>query len=290
MELVIEGLSKTYPNGVKALDDVTLRLGPGMFGLLGPNGAGKSTLMRTIATLQDADAGTVRLGTLDVAKDKEAVRRVLGYLPQEFGLSPKARAEDLLTTFAILKGLVQRSERTAVVEALLRKTNLWDARRQAVGGFSGGMKRRFGIAAALLGNPKLIVVDEPTAGLDPAERSRFHHLLSEIGRDAVVLLSTHIVEDVSNLCPRMAILFGGRIQLEGSPDEACARLRGRLWGRVVDPAAARSLEASLPVISTRLVSGRHEVRVVAERPPDGFATAEPTLEDVYFAVTTGRWS
>jgi ABC-2 type transport system ATP-binding protein len=290
VELVIEGLSKTYPNGVKALDDVTLRLGPGMFGLLGPNGAGKSTLMRTIATLQDADAGTVRLGTLDVAKDKEAVRRVLGYLPQEFGLSPKARAEDLLTTFAILKGLVQRSERTAVVEALLRKTNLWDARRQAVGGFSGGMKRRFGIAAALLGNPKLIVVDEPTAGLDPAERSRFHHLLSEIGRDAVVLLSTHIVEDVSNLCPRMAILFGGRIQLEGSPDEACARLRGRLWGRVVDPAAARSLEASLPVISTRLVSGRHEVRVVAERPPDGFATAEPTLEDVYFAVTTGRWS
>lgn len=290
MELVIEGLSKTYPNGVKALDDVTLRLGPGMFGLLGPNGAGKSTLMRTIATLQDADAGTVRLGTLDVAKDKEAVRRVLGYLPQEFGLSPKARAEDLLTTFAILKGLVQRSERTAVVEALLRKTNLWDARRQAVGGFSGGMKRRFGIAAALLGNPKLIVVDEPTAGLDPAERSRFHHLLAEIGRDAVVLLSTHIVEDVSNLCPRMAILFGGRIQLEGSPDDACARLRGRLWGRVVDPAAARSLEASLPVISTRLVSGRHEVRVVADRPPDGFATAEPTLEDVYFAVTTGRWS
>ncbi|MEQ1507884.1 MAG: ABC transporter ATP-binding protein [Myxococcota bacterium] len=283
-------MSKTYPNGVKALDQVDLVLGAGMFGLLGPNGAGKSTLMRTLATLQDADAGTVRLGDLDVLRDKEAVRRTLGYLPQEFGLSPKARARDLLDTFAILKGITARSDRAAIVDALLHKTNLWDARHQQLGGYSGGMRRRFGIAVALIGDPKLIIVDEPTAGLDPAERARFHNLLAEIGRDAVVLLSTHIVEDVANLCPRMAVLHNGRIRLVGSPDDACARLAGRLWKRTVSHDEAAVLEATVPTISTRLVGGRFEVRVVADGAPDGFVAAEPTLEDVYFAVTTGRWT
>ena len=290
MELRIEGLSKTYPNGIKALDSVDLVLETGMFGLLGPNGAGKSTLMRTLATLQDADSGSARLGTLDVLREKDAVRRTLGYLPQEFGLSPKARAWDLLDTFAILKGVVNRTERRAVVEALLRKTNLWEHRKGQLGGFSGGMRRRFGIAVALIGNPTLIIVDEPTAGLDPAERARFHNLLAELGRDAVVLLSTHIVEDVANLCPRMAVMYGGRIRLVGSPDEASRKLAGRLWKKTVGHDEVAALEASLPTISSRLVAGRVEVRVVADAPPPGFEAAVPTLEDVYFAVTTGRWT
>jgi len=289
MKLSIDGLSKTYPNGVRALDDITLSLEPGMFGLLGPNGAGKSTLMRTLATLQEADTGTVTLGDLDVLRDKEAVRRTLGYLPQEFGLSPKAKASDLLDTFAIMKGITVRSERRAVVDALLRKTNLWDHRHKRVGGYSGGMKRRFGIAIALLGDPKLIIVDEPTAGLDPAERARFHNLLAELGRDAIVLLSTHIVEDVANLCPTVAVLYGGRIQLQGSPETLCAQLAPRLFARTVPVEEVAALEASLPVISTRLRAGRHEVRVLADAPPDGFAPAVPTLEDVYFAVTTETW-
>jgi len=290
MNLTIQGLSKTYPNGVKALEDITLTLAPGMFGLLGPNGAGKSTLMRTLATLQEADTGTVTLGDLDVLRDKEQVRRTLGYLPQEFGLSPKARAVDLLGTFAIMKGITGSSDRAAVVEALLRKTNLWDHRKKRVGGYSGGMKRRFGIAVALLGDPRLIIVDEPTAGLDPAERARFHNLLSELGRDAIVLLSTHIVEDVANLCPTVAVLYCGRIQLQGSPDELCARLAPRLFARAVDGTEVAAIEAQLPVISTRLRAGRHEVRVLADEAPEGFAPAVPTLEDVYFAVTTERWS
>ncbi|MCA9490920.1 MAG: ABC transporter ATP-binding protein [Myxococcales bacterium] len=290
MRLEVKGLGKTYANGVKALDDVSFDLEPGMFGLLGPNGAGKSTLMRTLATLQDADRGAVTLGQVDVLRDKEAVRRTLGYLPQEFGLTPKARAEDLLDTFAVLKGITARADRRAVVEALLRKTNLWDVRRQQVGGFSGGMKRRFGIAVALLGDPKLIIVDEPTAGLDPAERGRFHNLLSEIGRDAIVILSTHIVEDVANLCPRVAVLFQGRIQLQGSPEELCDRLAPRLFRKVVAHDEVAALEAALPVISHRLRAGRHEVRVVADAAPDGFEPAPASLEDVYFAVITGRWS
>jgi ABC-2 type transport system ATP-binding protein len=292
--LTIRGLTKTYPNGVRALDAVDLDLGPGMFGLLGPNGAGKSTLMRTLATLQDADAGTASLttaaGELDLLRAKEQARRILGYLPQEFGLSPKARAQDLLSTFAVLKGLVDTADRRRVVDALLHKTNLWDARRQAVGTFSGGMRRRFGIAVALLGNPRLIVVDEPTAGLDPAERSRFHHLLAEIGEDAVVMLSTHIVEDVVNLCRHMAILHQGRVRLVGSPEQAREKLRGRLFGRTVSHAELAVLDPELPTISVRLVAGRREVRIVAERPPPDFAPAEPTLEDVYFAVTTDRWT
>jgi len=290
MNLSIQGLSKTYPNGVKALEDITLTLEPGMFGLLGPNGAGKSTLMRTLATLQDADTGTVSLGELDVLRDKEKVRRTLGYLPQEFGLSPKAKAIDLLDTFAIMKGITVRSERAAVVEALLRKTNLWEHRNKRVGGYSGGMKRRFGIAVALLGDPRLIIVDEPTAGLDPAERARFHNLLAELGRDAIVLLSTHIVEDVANLCPTVAVLYGGRIQLQGSPEELCARLAPRLFARFVDGDEVPALQEALPVISTRLRAGRHELRVLADTAPDGFAPATPTLEDVYFAVTTETWS
>lgn len=290
MELRIEGLSKTYSNGVKALDNVELVLQKGMFGLLGPNGAGKSTLMRTLATLQDADQGKVSLGSIDVLRDKEAVRRTLGYLPQEFGLTPKARAEDLLDTFVILKGITGRAERKATVEALLRKTNLWEHRKQQLGGYSGGMRRRFGIAVALIGDPKLIIVDEPTAGLDPAERTRFHNLLAEIGQDAVVLLSTHIVEDVANLCPRMAVMFGGRIVLEGSPEEVCGKLRGRLWKKTASRQEAEGLEMTLPTISTRLVGGRHEVRLIADAAPQDFVEAEPTLEDVYFAVTTGRWT
>jgi ABC-2 type transport system ATP-binding protein len=290
VELRIEGLSKTYSNGTRALDEVSLVLERGMFGLLGPNGAGKSTLMRTLATLQDADRGTVTLGTIDVLRDKEAVRRTLGYLPQEFGLTPKARAEDLLDTFVILKGITARSERRAVVEALLRKTNLWEHRRQQLGSYSGGMRRRFGIAVALIGGPKLIIVDEPTAGLDPAERTRFHNLLSEIGRDAVVLLSTHIVEDVANLCPKMAVMFKGRIMLVGSPEQACGSLVGRLWKKVAPREEVEELESSWPTISTRLTGGRHEVRVVSPTAPPGFVAAEPTLEDVYFAVTTGRWT
>lgn len=289
MTLSITGLSKTYPNGVKALDDVSLELPVGMFGLLGPNGAGKSTLMRTLATLQEADEGAVTFGDLDVLRDKEAVRRTLGYLPQEFGLSPRARALDLLDTFAVLKGITDSGERRAVCEALLRKTNLWEHRRKRVGGFSGGMKRRFGIAVALLGDPSLIVVDEPTAGLDPAERSRFHNLLSELGSDAVVLLSTHIVEDVSNLCEQVAILDEGRIQLIGEPAELCAQLAPRLFSRTMSLQQRRALPEALPVISTWLRYGRHEVRVVADQPPEGFAPAEATLEDVYFAVTTGLW-
>jgi len=290
MKLTIDGLSKTYPNGVQALADIDLTLQPGMFGLLGPNGAGKSTLMRTLATLQEADTGTVTLGELDVLRDKEQVRRTLGYLPQEFGLSPKARAADLLDTFAIMKGITGRADRKAVVEALLRKTNLWDHRAKRVGGYSGGMKRRFGIAVALLGDPKLIIVDEPTAGLDPAERARFHNLLAELGRDAIVLLSTHIVEDVANLCPTVAVLYDGRIQLQGSPEALCGQLAPRLFARTVAHDEVAALQQALPVISTRLRAGRHEVRVLADEAPEGFAPAVPTLEDVYFAVTTEAWA
>jgi ABC-type multidrug transport system ATPase subunit len=290
VQLEIQGLSKTYPNGVKALSDVSLELGPGMFGLLGPNGAGKSTLMRTLATLQDADSGTVTLGTVNVLEDKEAVRRTLGYLPQEFGLAPKARAADLLDTFAVLKGITARAERKAVVEALLKKTNLWEHRNKAVGGYSGGMRRRFGIAIALLGDPKLIIVDEPTAGLDPAERARFHNLLAELGKDAIVLLSTHIVEDVANLCPQVAVLFDGQIRLQGSPAELCDRIAPRLFAKTVDHDEVETLQKALPVLSVRLRAGRHEVRVLADAAPEGFEAAVPSLEDVYFAVTTGAWT
>jgi len=288
MNLVIENLSKRYPNGVQALRDVTLTVGPGMFGLLGPNGAGKSTLMRTLATLQDPDAGSVRLGDLDLLRDKHSVRKLLGYLPQEFGVYPKVTAVDLLDHLARLKGLADRALRRATVDALLHRTNLWDARHRALGTFSGGMKQRFGIAQALIGDPRLLIVDEPTAGLDPEERVRFHDLLSEISESVIVLLSTHIVSDVSDLCSRMAIMHQGELRLVQQPSEAIAGLRGRLWERTVDRSEVARLGESLQLISTRLVGGRTRVRVLADGAPGpGFGPAEPELEDVYFAVRRG---
>ncbi|HEX6912912.1 MAG TPA: ABC transporter ATP-binding protein [Longimicrobium sp.] len=288
MELKIERLSKTYPNGVHALRDVSLTIAPGMFGLLGPNGAGKSTLMRILATLQEADAGSARLGDIDVLRDKEAVRRTLGYLPQEFGLYPKATAEELLDHFAVLKGVVDRAERRDVVRSLLEQTNLHEARGRRLGTFSGGMRQRFGIAVALIGNPRLIIVDEPTAGLDPAERVRFLNLLSELGENAVVILSTHIVEDVSDLCSRMAIIQRGRILLEAEPQEAVRALRGQVWRREVPRGELDAFEAAHPVISTTLVAGRTMVHVHGDTPPDAsFTAVEPDLKDVYFTVMRG---
>jgi len=282
-ELCIEGLSKTYPNGVRALQDVSLTIRPGMFGLLGPNGAGKSTLMRILATLQDPDAGEVRFGDLDVVRQKDAARETLGYLPQDFGLYPKVAAETLLDHFAILEGIVDRAERRAVVEALLRQTNLWDVRRQKLGGYSGGMRQRFGIALALLGNPKLLIVDEPTAGLDPAERVRFLNLLSELGENSVVILSTHLVEDVSELCTRMAIIDKGRILLEADPLHAVAQMKGRVWERLVSKDELPEIEREHDVLSTKLLSGRTVVRVFSEtQPSPAFEPAEPDLHDVYF--------
>jgi len=289
MHLAIRGVSKTYPNGVRALRDVTLDIPRGMYGLLGPNGAGKSTLMRTIATLQEPDAGSITLGGIDVVREKDRVRRTLGYLPQEFGVYPGASAERLLDHFAVLEGFTERAGRRRVVEALLRQTNLWDVRRERLGGYSGGMRQRFGIAVALLGNPTLIIVDEPTAGLDPAERVRFLNLLSEIGEQAVVILSTHIVEDVAELCSRMAIIDRGQIQLEAEPLAAIAALRGRVWRRFVARAELPEVERGHRVISTRLQSGRTLVHVYAESlPGPDFEPAEPDLEDVYFSVMAGH--
>jgi ABC-type multidrug transport system ATPase subunit len=287
--LQIAGLSKTYPNGVRALDGVTLSIPPGMYGLLGPNGAGKSTLMRTLATLQDADAGTATFGTLDVLRDKAAVRRILGYLPQDFGVYPKVSALDLLDHLARLKGLDARGERRDTVEKLLRQVNLWDVRRKALGGYSGGMRQRFGIAQALLGDPRLLIVDEPTAGLDPEERVRFHNLLADIGDDVVVILSTHIVSDVSDLCARMAILHRGRVLLEGEPAALTRAIDGRVWQKAIARADLEAVRSAHPVISTRLLAGRTLVHVIGDAAPaEGFAPVEATLEDVYFAAIAGR--
>jgi len=289
MELRIDGVSKTYPNGVQALKDVTLTIPAGMYGLLGPNGAGKSTLMRIVATLQEPDAGSIRLGDTDVLAQKDEVRRTLGYLPQEFGVYPKVSAEKLLDHFALLKGIADRSARRTVVESLLRQTNLWEVRRQKLGGYSGGMKQRFGVAVALLGNPKLMIVDEPTAGLDPAERVRFLNLLAELGENSVVLLSTHIVDDVSELCTRMAIIDRGRILLEAEPLRAVADLRGRIWQRVIPKAELAAVEREHAVISTKLLAGRRLVRLHSDGTPgSGFELAEPDLEDVYFSAMAGR--
>jgi ABC-type multidrug transport system ATPase subunit len=289
MELRIQDLSKTYPNGVHALHDVTLTIPRGMFGLLGPNGAGKSTLMRTLATLQEPDGGTAMLGEIDVLRDTDRLRQTLGYLPQEFGVHPKATAEELLTHFAVLKGITDRRERRATVERLLRQVNLWEVRRQKLGGYSGGMRQRFGVAVALLGDPTLLIVDEPTAGLDPAERVRFLNLLSELGERGVVILSTHIVDDVSELCTRMAIIDRGRILLEDEPLRAVAALQGRIWRRVVDRDAVAEIERSQAVVSTRLLAGRTLVRVyAASHPGAGFEPAEADLEDVYFCALAGR--
>jgi len=284
LALTITGLSKTYPNGVRALNNITLSIGNVMFGLLGPNGAGKSSLMRTIATLQDPDSGSIDLDGLDVLKQKNDVRKILGYLPQEFGVYPKISALDLLDHIAVLKGVVQKSERKQMVEAILNQTNLWDARKKSLSTYSGGMKQRFGIAQALLANPKLIIVDEPTAGLDPAERNRFLNLLSSIGSNVTVILSTHIVEDVRELCPRMAIISNGELLLEGAPSDALESLRGRIWSKVASSdAELREIEAAFNVVSSHLVAGLHEVRVYADsHPGDGFRPVESSLEDVYF--------
>jgi ABC-type multidrug transport system ATPase subunit len=288
MELRIEHLSKTYPNGVQALRDVSLRIPQGMYGLLGPNGAGKSTLMRTIATLQEPDEGTVPLGSFDVLKEKEAVRQVLGYLPQEFGLYPKETAADLLDHFAVLKGVHDRKERKAIVRALLERTNLSHAANKKLGGYSGGMKQRFGIAVALLGDPELIIVDEPTAGLDPAERVRFLNLLSELGENSIVILSTHIVEDVSELCSRMAIINEGQILLEDEPLRSIRALQGKIWKKIIERQELNTHQAAHPVISTKLFAGKSLIHVYSDLQPDAtFDAVEPDLEDVYFATMQG---
>ena len=284
-ELTIEGLSKTYPNGVQALKDVNLRIPTGMFGLLGPNGAGKSTLMRTIATLQEPDQGAIRFNGTDVLKQKDAVRRVLGYLPQEFGVYPKVSPKAMLDHFAVLKGITDNRERKKSVDALLHQTNLWEVRNEKLGNFSGGMKQRFGIAQALLGDPKLIIVDEPTAGLDPAERIRFHNLLSEIGENIVVILSTHIVEDVSDLCSQMAVISNGRVLLYGEPERAIQELRGKVWKKVIPKAELNLYETQFQVISTHLVAGKTMIHVLSDSMPDeSFTEVIPDLEDVYFST------
>jgi ABC-2 type transport system ATP-binding protein len=281
--LQIRKLSKTYGNGVKALTDVSLDIPNGMFGLLGPNGAGKSTLMRTIATLQDPDTGTIRLNNLDVLGDKPAARRQLGYLPQEFGVYPKISAETMLDHFAVLKGVTARNERKNLVEALLQQVNLWEVRKRKLGTFSGGMRQRFGIAQALIGAPKLIIVDEPTAGLDPEERNRFLNLLAEIGENVVVILSTHIVEDVTDLCPRMAIIALGQVLLSGEPGEAMRALNGRVWRRAVPTLAIDDYKKRFTVLSTRLVAGKSIGHVLGDnKPEEGFEAVAPDLEDVYF--------
>ena len=292
MPLKISGLSKTYPNGVQALKNVSLTIGNNMFGLLGPNGAGKSTLMRTIATLQDPDDGEIWLDDLNVLKQKNSVRQVLGYLPQEFGVYPKMNAVDMLHHLAVMKGITNAGERKEMVDALLNQTNLWDSRKKALSTYSGGMKQRFGIAQALLANPKLIIVDEPTAGLDPAERNRFLNLLSSIGRNVIVILSTHIVEDVRELCPRMAIISNGQLLVEGSPAEALDSLRGKLWSKVVSTDAELSaIDANFNVVSTHLVGGLHEVRVYSDTSPgEGFTQDDANLEDVYFLTLSKQTS
>ena len=288
--LSIRNVSKTYGNGIHALKNVTLDIPLGMYGLLGPNGAGKSTLMRTLATLQELDEGEIFLGKLDVLKQKGEVRQTLGYLPQEFGLYPKAKAEDLLDYFAVLKGITNRASRKEVVEALLKQTNLWEKRRQKLGGFSGGMKQRFGVAIALLGNPKLMIVDEPTAGLDPAERVRFLNLLSELGENSVVILSTHIVEDVSELCTRMAIIAKGQILHEAEPLRAVEGLKDKIWRRTVEKSMLVELEREHKVISTKLLSGRTVAHIYSEVDPgSGFEPVQPDLEDVYFTTMAGYY-
>lgn len=287
--LTFTGLTKTYPGGVQALRDVSLSIGNGLFGLLGPNGAGKSTLMRTLATLQEPDAGSITLDGRDVLADPQAHRRRLGYLPQDFGVYPGVPAATLLDHLALLKGVADRRARAEQVGALLERTNLFAHRRKAVDTFSGGMRRRFGIAQALLGDPRLVIVDEPTAGLDPEERHRFHDLLGEIGERVIVVLSTHIVEDVRQLCPRLAILSGGRILLEGEPDRLVEALAGRVWRKTIDRDALDRYKAALPVLSTQRHAGRMRVQVLADAAPEpGFEPVAADLEDVYFTALSGR--
>lgn len=278
-------VSHVYPNGTRALDDVTLSIPKGMFGLLGPNGAGKSSLMRTIATLQTPTSGRICFGAIDVLADPAMLRRTLGYLPQDFGVYPRVTAEDMLDHMAVLKGVTDRTDRRHTVETLLHQVNLWSMRSKAVAGFSGGMRQRFGIAQALIGNPSLVIVDEPTAGLDPEERNRFLNLLAEIGENVVVILSTHIVEDVADLCPRMAVLAGGRLRLEGAPQALIAQAHGRIWAKTIDRGEVDQIREHHEVISTRLVAGRTLVHILADSDPgNGFAAVRGGLEDVYFST------
>ena len=288
MELHIENLSKRYPNGTQALENVSLSIPQGMFGLLGPNGAGKSTLMRTLATLQEADSGRATLDGIDVLREKDEVRKVLGYLPQEFGLYPKISAEDMLSHFAALKGISDSKERREVVQALLQQTNLYEHRRKPLGSSSGGMKQRFGIAQALLGNPRLIIVDEPTAGLDPEERVRFHNLLSAIGENIIVILSTHIVSDVSDLCRNMAIIHKGRVLVTGDPSALVADLQGKVWEKSITQAEVAAHKEQYQLISMRLFAGRTLIHVLSRQQPGaGFEHVSPDLEDLYFATING---
>ena len=288
MELRIENLSKTYPNGVKALENVSLTIPRGMYGLLGPNGAGKSTLMRIIATLQDPDTGTATLGDIDVLRDKPEVRKRLGYLPQDFGVYPRVSAYDMLDHLAVLKGFVNRGERKQLVEAQLHRVNLWELRKKALASFSGGMRQRFGIAQALIGNPQLLIVDEPTAGLDPGERNRFYNLLAEIGENVIVILSTHIVQDVMELCTNMAIIHLGRVLFAGSPEDAVTELNGRIWQRSISKPDMPDYERTHRIISTKLIAGRPLIHVYSpEAPGDGFEPVRADLEDVFFSKISG---
>ncbi len=288
MELTIQNISKTYPNGVEALKNVSLKIGNGMFGLLGPNGAGKSTLMRTIAALQDSDEGTITVGDIDVSKDKQSLREILGYLPQEFGVYPKISANDLLDHLAVMKGIIDTKQRKEVVESLLHQTNLWEAKDQKLGTYSGGMKQRFGIAQALIGDPKLIIVDEPTAGLDPMERNRFHNLLSEIGENVIVILSTHIVDDVSDLCNNMAIILNGEVHLVGEPIQLIKKLDQKVWKGLIEKSELVEIEKENDVISSRLYLGKVQVRIFSESPmQNGFESVSPEIEDLYFATING---
>ncbi|MGX9732742.1 ABC transporter ATP-binding protein [Janthinobacterium aestuarii] len=281
--LSIKQLNKTYANGVKAINNVSLDIPNGMFGLLGPNGAGKSSLMRTIATLQDPDSGSIHFDGVDVLQDKAGLRRQLGYLPQDFGVYPKVSAETLLNHFAVLKGLTEKGPRKEAVEALLQQTNLWEARKRNLGTYSGGMRQRFGIAQALLGAPRLVIVDEPTAGLDPDERNRFLNLLAKIGEQVVVILSTHIVDDVTDLCPRMAMIVKGQVLVQGEPQAAIDTLLGKVWRRSVSMDELAQYQQTLHVLSTRLVGGKPQINVFADSQPDsGFTQIAPDLEDVYF--------
>ena len=283
--LQLSGVTHVYANGTRALDDVNLQVPNGMFGLLGPNGAGKSTLMRTVATLQTPTAGRIIFGDIDVIAQPEKLRETLGYLPQDFGVYPRVSAYAMLDHMSVLKGIASAGERKATVETLLNQTNLWNVRSKAIAGFSGGMRQRFGIAQALIGNPRLIIVDEPTAGLDPEERNRFLNLLAEIGENVVIILSTHIVEDVADLCPRMAVLAGGRIQLEGAPLELIERARGSVWAKTIGRDELEATKAAHEVISTRLFAGRTIVHILSDRDPGaGFTAVEGGLEDVYFAT------
>ncbi|HET6934221.1 MAG TPA: ABC transporter ATP-binding protein [Candidatus Angelobacter sp.] len=283
MQLTIQNLSKTYKNGVKALDRVSLNIPRGMYGLLGPNGAGKSTLMRTLATLQEPDSGSAFLGDIDMLKQKDEVRRRLGYLPQEFGVYPRISAQDMLSHLALLKGITNSKERKEVVGAMLHRCNLYEDRKKALTGFSGGMRQRFGIAQALIGNPQLLIVDEPTAGLDPGERNRFYNLLAEVGEQVIVILSTHIVEDVMDLCTNMAIIHKGQVLYQGDPMIAISELKGRIWQRTIEKAELAHYEQTFRVVSNKLVGGRPFLHVYGEQPPgDGFAPSQPDLEDVFF--------